>query len=122
MRTKSLFISILITVIFFTVQNYSIPAHAGDREWATVGKILTGVVGAGLIYETFNNGYYYRDGYYYRPRTYYRSYYEVPDVIIIERPSRGPYYHRRHGYYRDRYYDRVNYRPRHHYKRRIHCY
>lgn len=33
--------------IFSTVNS----AHAGDREWATVGKILTGVLGAHIIYD-----------------------------------------------------------------------
>ena len=29
------------------------PAHAGDREWAVAGKVLTGVVAAGVIAEAF---------------------------------------------------------------------
>ncbi len=30
-----------------------IPVHAGDREWSTAGKVLTGVVAAGVIAEAF---------------------------------------------------------------------
>ena len=29
------------------------PAQAGDREWATAGKVLTGVVAAGVIANAF---------------------------------------------------------------------
>ncbi|MEW6534770.1 MAG: hypothetical protein AB1454_03995 [Candidatus Auribacterota bacterium] len=111
---KKLFITAVALASFIGVQSYSVPAYSGDREWATVGKILTGVVGAGLVYETMY------DGYYYHPRTYYRSYYEVPDVIIIDRPYHGPYYRRGHHYYHNRYYDRSYYRPRHYYRTR-HC-
>ncbi|MEI6356031.1 MAG: hypothetical protein WCP53_02890 [Verrucomicrobiota bacterium] len=30
-----------------------IPVHAGDREWSTAGKVLTGVFAAGVIAEAF---------------------------------------------------------------------
>lgn len=30
-----------------------LPAHAGDREWSTAGKVLTGVFAAGVIAEAF---------------------------------------------------------------------
>lgn len=75
-------------------------AYAGDREWATVGKILTGVVGAGLLYETVNGGYYSQNNGY-----YYRNECEVPDVVIIT-PQRGGYY----GHHRKYYYPRQSYR------------
>jgi hypothetical protein len=29
------------------------PVHAGDREWSTAGKVLTGVFAAGIIAEAF---------------------------------------------------------------------
>ncbi len=59
--------ALVLTGFFSSPQS----VYAGDSEWATVGKILTGVVGAGIVYEVTRN----HDSYYY-PRstsTYYRS-------------------------------------------------
>lgn len=47
--TSSLTAVVCLTTTFFSQKD----ACAGDREWATVGKILTGIVGVGVIHEVF---------------------------------------------------------------------
>ena len=95
------------------------PVYAGDEEWATVGKILTGVVGGGIVYNIFSDsdcrprhypsehyfsyGYYGpgisfnfgSDGYRYYPRGYYR----YPRRHYRPRYHHRPYYGRRYGYH-----------------------
>ncbi|MCB1195067.1 hypothetical protein KDK77_02680 [bacterium] len=74
---------------------------AGDREWATVGKILTGVVGARVLYDVLDD----RDYCYTRRRVYIERparYYSDcdDDVVIIEKHYYRPIYprYRRHCY------------------------
>ena len=70
-------------------------AIAGDEEWATVGKILTGVVAADVIHRALepNRGYYER-GYYYNP-----GYIETDTEYVVERYRVRPR-RRRSRYYR----------------------
>lgn len=45
--------SILAVTTLAVVVSSATPAQAGDREWAVAGKVLTGVVAAGVIAEAF---------------------------------------------------------------------
>lgn len=91
------------------------PSVAGDREWATAGKVLAGVVGASMIAGAASHGYH--DRYYYeRPVHYARPvYYERPvysRTHYYERPYYGHYcgVHHQYGccnapvYYNEYYY------------------
>ncbi len=103
---------------------------AGDRDWATAGKILTGVVGLQVLANScaprpvvYESGYYaaprtvvYESGYYAAPRpvVYETGYYARPVVYEPAYPCYGyRYAHPRYDY---------DHGPRyHHYGRRI-CY
>ena len=59
-------------------------ARAGDQEWAVAGKILTGVIGAGLLIDALDGGscrtVYYETDYVRRPPV------AVRPKVVIERP------------------------------------
>ena len=111
MRKTVFVLLVIFAVAFFTAGT----AEAGEREWATAGKILTGVVGASVV----------ADAVYGQPRGgyYYPTYYAPAPVPA---PAYGPYYrqapvygtyYRPYGYhspYRPYYYRPHNrdYRPR----------
>ena len=81
---------------------------AGDREWATAGKVLAGVVGVSMIAGAASHGYHHN--YYQRPYHYYHgpSYHSYH-----HRPYYRPYYHTSYshsyghhnpGYYYEEHY------------------
>ncbi len=100
LKKVSIITSIGVLAIVFLYHPTSV--YAGDREWATVGKILTGVVGAGIVYEIIDSDNHYSVSYYHYgpPSPYYRSYYGRQ---YYNPRHHRPYHHRR-PYYRDRYY------------------
>ncbi len=86
---------------------------AGDREWATVGKILTGVVGAGLVYEIMDGNNHYTVTHYNYGHVY--PYYGRHYGRYYSRPYYGRYHAPRRGYRSN-----IHYRP---YDRsRYYCY
>ena len=85
-------VSILIIALTISLMSFATTAIAGDEEWATAGKILTGVVAGEIIRRALapNRGYYHH-GYYYNP-----DYVVVDEEYVIKtyrRPRR--YRHRR---------------------------
>ena len=61
----------LSLVIGAIMMSNPISSYAGDREWATAGKVLAGVVGVGLVASAINHD---RYGYHRGP-VYTSSYY-----------------------------------------------
>lgn len=53
-----------------------LPARAGDREWATAGKVLTGVVAAGVVVDALRP-------HYYQPGVVYRT----PPATVVYAPA-----------------------------------
>ena len=100
---KTLFIATM-AVLTITLLYHPTSVYAGDREWSTVGKILTGVIGAGIVYEIIDDDDDYSVSYYHYgpPSPYYRSYYGRR--YYRHHRHHRPYYNRRHYYNRDRYY------------------
>ncbi len=45
---------VLASAFAITVSTFSSKAHAGDREWATAGKILTGVFAGSVLTRAFD--------------------------------------------------------------------
>lgn len=85
-------------------------AAAGDREWATAGKILTGIIGVSILGHALANSYPYPAAVYApAPRVYYeppREQVWVPghyETRLERRWIPGHWEVRRHG--RDDYYD-----------------
>ncbi|MCD6459391.1 hypothetical protein J7L67_01835 [bacterium] len=78
MRKLTLFTALILlsTLMTFTAGN----SYAGDKEWATVGKILTGVVGANIVYNIFTDD---------RPA---RSFYRTPSTYYPYPYGTGTYY------------------------------
>lgn len=64
-------------------------AFAGDREWATAGKILTGIIGASILADALDSGHSSQP--YYGPQRAYR--YAAP--IYQEETPRPLYYNSR---------------------------
>jgi len=61
--------------------------RAGDREWATAGKVLTGVFAASVISKAFVPGPgYYRAGYAYAAPAYGCSYSYCPPPVVVYVP------------------------------------
>lgn len=84
---KLLAISLVVVMVLVLIPNL----YAGDKEWATAGKILTGVA----VYNALsgNSGVFGR-GYYSEPprvveRHYYHPYYHYYDTSV---PRRRSYY------------------------------
>ena len=96
-----------------------IPVHAGEREWSTAGKVLTGVFAAGVIAEAFRPHYpppvFYAPAsvvyapapvvyspapvvYYAAPVVYYAA--PAPQVVYVAAPpvcyAPAPFYRPRH--------------------------
>ncbi|MCB1196403.1 hypothetical protein KDK77_09480 [bacterium] len=79
-------------VIFSNVNR----AYAGDREWATVGKILTGVLGTQIIYDINSSGHHsgystsYRysryHSYHAKPRYYAKGHYHSSQCSCRKAP------------------------------------
>lgn len=113
-------VSIAVAVAFLAVA-VSSPALAGDREWATAGKILTGIIGVTILGNAIANSHPYPvRAYAPPPRVYYPpeqvwipGHYEsrietrwVPGHWEIERFGNGYRKHRARriwvpGHYRD---------------------
>ncbi len=72
--------TILISTLLFCLLMIQPQARAGDKEWSTVGKILTGIIGAQILYETINTDYSYTSPF----NTPYRQYHNRRPNIIIE--------------------------------------
>jgi len=112
MKKLSLF---TILIIFSALTLHTDNSYAGDDEWATVGKILTGVVGGGIVHNIFSDSGCRRD---YYPSGQYFSYGYYSPGVSFHFGSDG-YGYPPHGYYRYPRYPRHYYRPRHH--RRSYC-
>ncbi|MDP8218097.1 MAG: hypothetical protein P9M03_05170 [Candidatus Theseobacter exili] len=103
MRKTVFVLLVIFAVAFFTAGT----AEAGEREWATAGKILTGVVGASVVADAVygypRGGYYYPRYYAPAPAPVYGPYYRPYRNYSPYRPYYRPYYRR----YRPRrsYYD-----------------
>lgn len=118
--------TLLLTICLALAGMVCQPAMAGDKEWATAGKILTGVVGASILADALDNG----GGYYQRPAPSYRYaapaaapvyQYETARPIYYNSRSLSPYpshydeYPRYGGttvYYEEEYTEPVSYRRR----------
>ena len=90
----------LVTTLIFPATT----AMAGEKGWATTGKILTGVVAGEVIRRALdpNRGYYYR-GYYYNPDYVIVDEDYVVDTYKVRYPrrrSRSRRYYRPSWYYR----------------------
>ena len=89
---KILAISLVVVGLLSAVGS----VYAGDREWATAGKILTGVVAADVLTGGHSRPYYHGyDPYYYSPSPYYYSGYYAP--TYYRRPYHGRYRHHRYS-------------------------
>lgn len=108
----------VLAVTVLTLATASLgPAQAGDREWATAGKVLTGVVSAGVIADAIRP--HYRETVVYQapppqvvyvPATPPVAYYPAPaarvcvlppaPVCVVRAPVYYPYYsHRPHFHF-----------------------
>ena len=83
--------------------NQGSTVYAGDREWSTVGKILTGVIGAGVVYNIIDADDHYAVTYYHygQPSPYYRRYYSNNHYRRNHRYTKRA---KKHHDNRDRYY------------------
>ena len=72
---------------------------AGDREWATVGKILTGALGVIVVSDVLDDGYYHQ-----------RPYYTEREVIVVKETPRRSHRRKRNRYcnYKTRCRSRYN--------------
>jgi len=117
-------IAIAVAVAFLAAAGSS-PAQAGDREWATAGKILTGIIGVTILGNAIANSQPYPvpvyapppRGYYPPEEVWVPGHYEarvesrwVPGHWEVERFERG---------YDDHYGDRYGNEHGNHHSRRI---
>ena len=93
---------ILTGTVILALAGASLPsARAGDREWATVGKVLTGVAVAGLIVAATDGhvqgsvNYSYNAPAYCPPSAPPCNYYPAPPPPVVYRPATVVY---RDGY------------------------
>lgn len=101
-------------------------AHAGNKEWAAVGKILTGIIGAQIVYDIIDSDYGYTTQATHRQRRYRHRrsnptmiiettrVYGVPETIIettrvYERKRSRKHRSRRRSYRHHRRYNHRNY-------------
>ena len=103
-------LSLITALIICSAMLFSVNAvQADDEGWATVGKILTGVVGGEIIYNIFTDSDCRRP---YYPSGHYFSYGYYGPGMSIQFNSDGYGYYPR-GYYRyPRYCYRRPYYPR----------
>ena len=80
-------------------------AHAGDREWATAGKILTGVVGANILFNGWGHHYYGR------PVVVHRYYSTAAPYPYYYGPRYEYPYHTYYGWRRPPVHRRYYYGP-----------
>jgi hypothetical protein len=59
-----------------------VPSYAGDREWATAGKVLTGVAAVGILAEAFRP--------HYHETVVCQS--SPPSVVYVPAPTQVVYY------------------------------
>ncbi len=78
---------VIATILIASVAVVALPqptAYAGDKEWATAGKILAGVVGVAIVHEIATSGH--RDRYVHVSRRYYGT--PVRRVRYVRSPRR----------------------------------
>ena len=76
-------------MIIFMAGIVVVPSYAGDREWATAGKILTGMAGVALLADAFASP---EEYYPVHNRHHYRPRYCPPPVVVVREsycPSRS---------------------------------
>lgn len=108
---------IMLAAVFAMLTVSSANVLAGDKEWATAGKILTGIAAVGVLsdlatpsYSNYNSYYYDPAPAYYPARPVYSSSYYYPSSYSSYTTYYPRRYHRRHHHNYRRYprYREVN--------------